>query len=204
MTQADGAAGDTAADAGSSGADLLIVEDEPDVAGLYQGTLEAAGYEADTAHSVAEGLELVDGDYGVVLLDRRLPDGTGTEFLAEVRERDLDLRVAMVTAVVPDFDIVKMGFDLYLLKPVSKEELVNAVETLARRSEYSETLQRTASLASKRAVLEAEKPTAELEASEKYRKLTEELESLDEELDEITEEFESEDYRRLFRDIGGA
>lgn len=204
MTQADEATSDTGGNGGSAAAELLIVEDEPDVAGLYKGTLEAAGYEADTVHSVGEALEVVDGDYGVILLDRRLPDGTGTEFLEEVRDRGLDVRVAMVTAVVPDFDIVEMGFDLYLLKPVSKDELVGAVETLTRRSQYDETLQRTASLASKRAVLEAEKPTAELEASEEYQKLTEELETLDEELDEITREFESEDYRRLFRDIGGA
>ncbi|MFB6221964.1 MAG: HalX domain-containing protein [Halolamina sp.] len=185
-----------------SGTDILVVEDEPDVAGLYRGTLEAKQCNVDVAHSVGEALETVDGSYDVVLLDRRLPDGKGTEFLETVRDRGLDVRVGMVTAVVPDFDIVEMGFDLYLLKPVSKQELVDTVATLSRRSQYDETLQRTASLASKRAVLEAEKPTAELQASEEYDRLTRQLDELDEELTQITREFGTEDYRRMFRDIG--
>jgi DNA-binding response OmpR family regulator len=181
---------------------VLVVEDEPDVAGLYRGTIAGEGYDVDVAHCVGEACEAVEDGYDVILLDRRLPDGTGSEFLETVRERSLDVRVGMVTAVVPDFDIVEMGFDLYLLKPVSKEELLNAVGTLSRRSQYDETLQRTASLASKRAVLEAEKPTAELEASEEYRHLTEQLDELDDELSRITGEFETADYRRMFRDIG--
>jgi DNA-binding response OmpR family regulator len=201
MTQAEeGARGE----GGPPTAQLLIVEDEHDVAGLYRGTLEAEGYEAETVHSVGTALASVDDSYDVILLDRRLPDGTGTEFLETVRDRGLDVRIAMVTAVVPDFDIVEMGFDLYLLKPVSQEELLGAVETLSRRSQYDETLQRTASLAAKRAVLEAEKPTADLEASHEYSELTAQLDELDEELSEITREFETDDYRRMFRDLGEA
>lgn len=184
--------------------DVLIVEDEPDVAGLYRGALESTGHATETSHSITDALETVDDSYGIVLLDRRLPDGEGQEFLNGIHERGLDLRVAMVTAVVPDFDIVEMGFDLYLLKPLDKAELLEAVETLTHRAEYDETLQRAASLASKRAVLEAEKPDEELNASEEYEKLTAELSALDEELSELTEKFENEDYRRMFQDLGGA
>ncbi len=183
---------------------VLIVEDEPDVADLYRGALETEGYDTETVHSIGDALETADERYDVVLLDRRLPDGEGREFLSAVRECGLDVRVAMVTAVVPDFDIVEMGFDLYLLKPAGKQELLDAVETLTRRSQYDETLQRTASLASKRAVLEAEKAEEELAASEEYAQLTDELSDLDAELSELTREFENEDYRRMFQDIGRA
>jgi DNA-binding response OmpR family regulator len=182
---------------------VLIVEDEPDVADLYRGALEGEGYPTETVHSIGDALSTVDERFDTVLLDRRLPDGEGREFLSAVRERGLDVRVAMVTAVVPDFDILEMGFDLYLLKPAGKEELLDAVETLTRRSQYDETLQRTASLASKRAVLEAEKPEEELDASEEYTELTDELDDLDEELSALTQEFENDDYRRMFQDIGG-
>lgn len=196
-------------EAGDSGAspsetNVLIVEDEPDVAGLYRRALEAEGYDVDIVHTIGDALDIVGDSYDVGLLDRRLPDGTGSEFLEQIRDRGHDVRVAMVTAVVPDFDIVEMGFDLYLLKPVSKDELGTAARTLSRRSQYDETLQRTASLASKRAVLEAEKPAAELEASETYQRLTSNLADLETELNEITREFETNDYRRMFRDIGGA
>lgn len=180
---------------------VLIVEDETDVAGLYCSTLEEAGYPTEAVHSIGDALETVDEHHDVVLLDRRLPDGDGHEFLDEIRERELDLRVAMVTAVVPDFDIVEMGFDLYLQKPAGKAELLDSVETLTRRSQYDETLQRTASLASKRAVLEAEKTTDERAASTTYRELSEELGELDDELAAISQEFETEDYRRMFEDI---
>ena len=183
---------------------VLIVEDEPDVADLYRGALEPAGYDTETVHSIGDALETPDDRFDVVLLDRRLPDGEGREFLRAVREHGLDVRVAMVTAVVPDFDIVEMGFDLYLLKPAGKQELLDTVETLRRRSQYDETLQRAASLASKRAVLEAEKPDEELDASEEYTQLTDELGELDAELAELTREFENEDYRRMFQDIGRA
>ncbi len=190
--------------ASPSETNVLIVEDETDVAGLYQGTLEAEGYNVDVVHTIGDAFDIVDDSYDVGLLDRRLPDGSGSEFLERIQDRGHDVRVVMVTAVVPDFDIVEMGFDLYLLKPVSKDELKTAAETLARRNQYNETLQRTASLASKRAVLEAEKPAAELEASDTYQQLTSKLADLETELNDITQELETNDYRRMFRDIGGA
>ena len=181
---------------------VLIVEDEPDVADLYQTTVESAGYDVDVANSVGTGADRLSGAYDIALLDRRLPDGHGEELLATIRERELDIRVGMVTAVEPDFDIVEMGFDLYVLKPLSQNELLDAVERLGTRSQYDDHLQRTAALASKRATLEAEKPREALERSEKYQQLTAELAELDAELERLTEQFDTQDYRRLFEDIG--
>ena len=181
---------------------VLIVEDEPDVADLYSSTVAAEGYAVDVATSVAEASELASAAYDVVLLDRRLPDGHGEDLLAEIRDRELDVRVAMVTAVEPDFDIVEMGFDLYVLKPISQRDLLDAVERLETRSQYDTWLQRTASLASKRATLEAEKPREMLERSEEYRRLIDELDELDAELDRITDQLDTRDYRKLFEDIG--
>ena len=181
---------------------VLIVEDESDVADLYRSTIEAAGYDVDLASTAAEASRMLASDYQIALLDRRLPDGHGADVLAEIRERELDIRVGMVTAVEPDVDIVEMGFDLYLLKPLSKAGLLDAVETLESRHQYDDRLQRTAALASKRATLEAEKPRETLERSDEYRALTDELAALDDELDDLTERFDTDDYRRLFREIG--
>ncbi|NHX35366.1 MULTISPECIES: HalX domain-containing protein [Halolamina] len=181
---------------------VLIVEDEPDVAELYCTTVEAEGYDVDVANSVSAGADRLSPAYDIALLDRRLPDGHGEDLLTTIRDRELDIRVGMVTAVEPDFDIVEMGFDLYVLKPLSQGELIDAVERLGTRSEYDDRLQRTAALASKRATLEAEKPREALERSEKYQQLTAELAELDAELERITEQFDTQDYRRLFEDIG--
>lgn len=70
----------------------------------------------------------------VVLLDRRLPDMMGEELIPEVREQNPDVGIAMVTAVHPDFDILDMGFDDYLTKPVDKHALTELVHTLSTRS----------------------------------------------------------------------
>ncbi|WP_435117421.1 HalX domain-containing protein [Halolamina sp. C58] len=181
---------------------VLIVEDERDVAELYSSTVGAAGYDVDVANSIDAASSMIDERYDIALLDRRLPDGHGEDLLAEIRDREIDVRVGMVTAVEPDFDIVEMGFDLYVLKPLSQSDLLDAVERLETRSQYDDRLQRTASLASKRATLEAEKPHEALERNDQYQQLTAELAELDDELDRITDQLDTEDYRQLFEDIG--
>ncbi len=91
-----------------------------------------------------------------------MPGLSGDEVLEQIRDRDLNSRVVMVTAVKPDFDIIDMGFDDYLVKPVSKDDLYTTVEGMLSRIEYDNQMQEYFSLVSKKAVLEAEKDEAEL------------------------------------------
>ncbi len=182
---------------------VLIVEDEPDIAALYAGFLEER-YDVTVAETAAEAIDLVDAAVDVVLLDRRLPDGSGDDVLEHIRESGLDCRVAMVTAVEPDFDIIEMGFDLYLTKPVSRSDLLTAIETLLTRNEYDDLVQEAASLASKRAVLSAQKPAAQRDGNEAYAELVERLDDLDADIDDLSELLSSDDYRAMFRDLGEA
>ncbi|WP_281195129.1 HalX domain-containing protein [Halorubrum sp. F4] len=186
-----------------SEATVLVVEDEPDISALYAGFLEER-YDVTVAETAAEAMDTVDETVDAVLLDRRLPDGSGDEVLEYIRENGLDCRIAMVTAVEPDFDIIGMGFDLYLTKPVSRENLLAALETLLTRDEYDELLQEAAALASKRAVLRAQKPTAQLDGNEAFDELVSRLDELDADMDAITESLSPDDYRAMFRDIGEA
>lgn len=180
---------------------VLVVEDESDIAALYAGFLRER-YAVTVAATVAEAKEVVDESFDAVLLDRRLPDGSGDEVLEHVRERGLDCRVAMVTAVEPDFDIIGMGFDLYVTKPVSRANLMAALDTLLTRAEYDDLLQEAAALASKRAILESEKVTTQLEGDDAYADLLARLEELDADIDDLGESFSADDYRAMFRDIG--
>ncbi len=180
---------------------VLVVEDEPDLADLYAAWLEET-YTVKTAYGGSEALDAMDDPVDIVLLDRRMPGLSGDEVLDRIRERGLDCRVAMVTAVEPDFDIIAMGFDDYLVKPVTRESLSDTVAELLRRSEYGEGVQELFSIASKRAVLESEKGTAALEDSQEYRELTARMEDLEEELDRTIEELDShDDFEQAFRDI---
>ena len=180
---------------------VLIVEDEPDLADLYAAWL-SSDYRVRTAYGGQEALDELDEQIDVVLLDRRMPGVSGDEVLEEIRERGLDCRIAMVTAVEPDFDIVEMGFDDYLVKPVAKEELYETVESLLTRSSYDEGVQELYALASKKALLESEKGSAELEESQEYQQLERELEALRSELGETLDSFgDHEEFVSVFRDL---
>ena len=119
---------------------VLVVEDEPDLADLYA-TWLSESYRVRTAYGGHEAIEKLGSEVDVMLLDRRMPDLPGDEVLEVVRDRGLDCRVAMVTAVEPDFDIVAMGFDDYLVKPVSREDLQETVSNLVVRNEYDAGMQ---------------------------------------------------------------
>ncbi|MFC7134906.1 MULTISPECIES: response regulator transcription factor [Salinibaculum] len=162
---------------------VLIVEDEPDVADTYRLWL-ADDYDVRVAENGDEGLEELNSDVDVVLLDRMMPGLSGDEVLAHIRDEELDCRVAMVTAVEPDFDILEMGFDAYLSKPIKSDQLEDTVTNLLERSEYDSLLQEYYSLVEKQATLEATKSRAELAESEEYEKLTSRIGDLRGELSE--------------------
>ncbi|MFD1684948.1 response regulator transcription factor [Halobellus litoreus] len=181
---------------------VLVVEDEPDLADLYATWLRDE-YRVRVAYGGREALEELDEEVDVVLLDRRMPDLSGDEALEAIRERDVGCRVAMVTAVEPDFDIVAMGFDDYLVKPVSRDSLKETVENLLRRNTYDDGIQELFALASKKALLESEKDAATLEEHEEYQELTERVRNLRAQLDETLTSFDEEhDFTAMYRDLG--
>ncbi|WP_255193181.1 HalX domain-containing protein [Natronobeatus ordinarius] len=174
---------------------VLIVEDEPDLAALYTTWLEDS-CTVETALDGREALESIDESVDVVLLDRRMPDRSGETVLDTIRENGLDCHVAMVTAVEPDFDIVELGFDAYLVKPVSKAELRTAIDRLLLRSTYDEQLQEYFSLASKKALLDGQKTAPERRASHEYARLEDRLAVVRTQVDETIDELVNRDGHR--------
>jgi two-component system response regulator AdeR len=180
---------------------VLIVEDEPDLADLYSAWLRES-CTVRTAYNGAQALDAIDEEIDIVLLDRRMPGLSGDEVLETIRDRELDTRVAMVTAVEPDFDIIGMGFDDYLVKPVSQRDLMETVDQLLLRSTYDEQMQEFFALASKKAVLDAQKTEAELRASQEYSRLEDRLSVLRAEIDDTVSELSDRNgYRRICQDI---
>jgi len=184
---------------------VLVVEDEPDLADLYAAWL-GDEYRVRTAYGGQEALEeldAVDGEVDAILLDRRMPGLSGDEVLSAVRERGIDCRVAMVTAVEPDFDILEMGFDDYLVKPVTSDTLKDTVAGLLQRGEYDTEVQELFSLTSKKAMLETEKSATELADNDEYQRLTDRIEELrsraDESLEAVTED--GDDFEKLFQEF---
>jgi len=162
---------------------VLIVDDEVNITELFGVWLDA-DYDVRMANSGEEALEELDETVDVVLLDRRMPGLSGDEVLEAIREEGYDCRVAMVTAVDPDFDVIEMGFDDYLTKPIDREGLESAIDTLLERKEYDSAMQEYYSLVEKQATLEATKSRAELADSGEYDHLKEQIDSLRDDLSE--------------------
>jgi len=169
-------------------ATVLAVDDEPDLAELYRVYLDPA-YDVRIATGGEEALDAMDGAVDVVLLDRRMPDMSGHEVLSEIRDEGYDARVAMLTAVEPDVDIVEMPFDDYKTKPVTKEDLLTLVEVLLHRAAFDEQSQQFFALASKKAALEAAGTTN----SEEYEELIERMESVRVEVDDTLDHLSARD-----------
>jgi DNA-binding response OmpR family regulator len=180
---------------------VLVVEDEPELAELYVAWLES-DYLVRSSLGGRDALDELDDDVDVVLLDRRMPDLSGDEVLETIRERGIDCRVAMVTAVEPDFDIIDMGFDDYLVKPVAKETLHDTVERLLARNDYDAGVQEYFSLASKKALLESEMGPTALADSDEYAELERRIDDLDRELDRSIDDIDdADDFDALFREL---
>ncbi|WP_299265948.1 response regulator [Halorientalis sp.] len=183
----------------SAAATVLVVDDETEVADVYALKLERE-YDVQVAYGGQEALEEADGDVDVVLLDRRMPDVSGDAVLEELRDRGLDCRVIMITAVDPDFDIIEMPFDDYLCKPVESDDLVGAVNQQLAADAYDDRLTEYYEVASKLALLEAEKTPQELEENDDVTTLRERAERLEAEMADSLSNFEG--FEIAFREIG--
>lgn len=156
---------------------ILVVEDEPDLADLYATWLKPE-YRVLTAYGGKEAVENLDEEIDVVFLDRRMPNFPGDEVLEEIHDRDIDCSVSMVSAVEPDFGILDMNFDTYLIKPINRKELVSTVEDLVARNSYEKPVQKLYSLTSKKTLLEIEKGHRALSNNTAYQELCAEIDSL--------------------------
>ncbi len=181
--------------------DVLVVDDETRLADLFAAWLEPT-WAVATAYDGEEALEMLADSIEVVLLDRRMPGRSGDDVLRKIRDAGCNCRVVMVTAVDPDFDIIEMGFDDYLVKPVSKEELVEVVESVSRRADYEADVRQYYSLVSKKALLETEKTEWELEDNEEYRRLRERVDRLRRRVDDAVSGMAGhDDFVGAFQDL---
>jgi len=155
---------------------VLVAEDERTIAEGYELWL-GDRYEVRLAADGQEALDMVDDGVDVVLLDRMMPELSGKQVLREIRKQGIDCRVAMVTAVEPDFDVIEMGFDAYITKPPERQELLDTIEQLLDRATVDETFQEYHSLMARKAALQTQKTEEELDGSEEYQALLERIEA---------------------------
>lgn len=164
-------------------ATVLVVDDEAAYLDAFTTWLED-NYQVRSANNGEQALELLDGDVDVVLLDRLMPGLSGDEVLTEIRNRNVNCRVAMITAVEPEIDIIELDFDEYLIKPVSGKELRSVVEGLLLRSNLDDSVQECFALAAKKSALEASLSSTKLESQPEYITLQERLKAAEDRVNE--------------------
>lgn len=112
---------------------VLIVDDEAAIRESLETLLELEGYEVDTASDGAEGLaRLAERPYDLVLLDFAMPERNGIEVLQDIRERDSELAVIMITAygtVENAVNAMQAGATNFIQKPWDNEKLLADVRT---------------------------------------------------------------------------
>lgn len=123
---------------------VLLIEDEKLFAKSVQKRLQRAGYECDIATSLEQGAEKLSAEIDLLMLDVRLPDGSGLDLLKQLRQPDsalASLPIVMMTAFGAVEDAVaamKLGASDYLKKPVDMDELVLTLEKVQKTQKLSQ------------------------------------------------------------------
>ncbi|CAN5253241.1 response regulator transcription factor [soil metagenome] len=120
---------------------IVVIDDERSVQVVARAYLEKDGYRVYVAASGRDGLALAGRTKpGLIILDLMLPDRSGEDICAEIRERS-DVPILLLTAKAGEDDRVaglQLGADDYLTKPFSPRELVARVRAILRRSQGTE------------------------------------------------------------------
>jgi len=121
--------------------DVLVVEDEEDIAVPLMRTLEREGYDVSRVSVGSEAVSfVVEKGPAVVILDLGLPDMDGIDVCRQMRSGGYSGGIIMVTARAGELDRVvglDVGADDYLAKPFGLAELLARVHALLRRSAAS-------------------------------------------------------------------
>ncbi|NMS91822.1 response regulator transcription factor [Clostridioides difficile] len=115
---------------------LLIVEDDSTISFGIKYALEQEGFSVDIAKDLLNGKEMISSnEYGMILLDVTLPDGTGYELCQYTREFS-QIPIIFLTACDEEVNIVMgldMGGDDYITKPFRIRELISRIKAVLRR-----------------------------------------------------------------------
>ncbi|MDB5262565.1 MAG: sigma-54-dependent Fis family transcriptional regulator [Adhaeribacter sp.] len=118
---------------------FLLVEDDLTFSLILEGFLKNQGFEVEVVHRVKDGIKyLTSQTYDLLLIDYRLPDGTGFDIMEAVRARNLPTPIIMMTSfreVGTAVRAMRLGAFDYITKPVNPDELLMVVQEALNKKE---------------------------------------------------------------------
>lgn len=120
---------------------ILLVDDENKITEVVKAYLDKEGYNTFIADNGQKALEVFNKeDFDLIILDRMLPDISGEEICAKIRETSL-VHIIMLTAKTEDDDKIdgfNVGCDDYVCKPFNVKELILRIKAVFRKLEKEE------------------------------------------------------------------
>ena len=112
---------------------VLIVEDEGDMCLLLNIILNDTDLELDHVQSLLAADEYLQKELpSVIILDNKLPDGFGVDFITYLRQKYPSIRIIMISgfdAAAKDVAL-ENGADIYLEKPFTRDQIFKSIEAL--------------------------------------------------------------------------
>jgi len=120
---------------------ILIVDDEESIVTLLKYNIEQAGFDTEIAYTGQEALNQAnEHTFDLIVLDVMLPEMDGMEVCKQLRQKQIQTPILMLTAKDDEFDKVlglELGADDYLTKPFSPREVVARIKAILRRMTYT-------------------------------------------------------------------
>lgn len=117
---------------------VLLVEDELQIQKLIKLNLEMEGYEVVATDNGSKALDIIDNQYfDLMILDIMLPEVNGLQICEQVRLRNKEVGIIIVSAkdtVADRISGLKLGADDYITKPFNLEELLLRIQNVLTRS----------------------------------------------------------------------
>jgi two-component system, OmpR family, response regulator len=109
---------------------VLVVEDEGDIALLLELLLDSKNMSVDHARNLCDAREFLEKEQpALILLDNRLPDGLGIDFIGFVKLQYPQIKIIMISGVDPAAEDAALatGADRFLSKPFTKTQLNDSI-----------------------------------------------------------------------------
>ena len=112
---------------------IFIVEDEGDMCLLLNIMLQEKEIKIDHAKTIAAAQEYLEKEHpSIIILDNKLPDGFGVDFVSFIKKNYPETKVVMISgyAATTKDTALENGADVFLEKPFTREQLYNSVKQL--------------------------------------------------------------------------